>query len=88
MLDRIKNAPYRVAGLVSAVAVGATSYFVAGGEALATESAAETAVKTLAEKIGSEGITIFLICITAITALLAVIVGVTLGIKKLKSFAK
>jgi Mn2+/Fe2+ NRAMP family transporter len=55
---------------------------------LATESSAETAVKTLAEKIGSEGIAIFLICITAITALLAVIVGVNLGIKKLKSFAK
>jgi hypothetical protein len=71
-----------------AVCMVVMASLVEASGAFAVESSAETAVKTLAEKIGSEGVAIFLIVVTAITVLLAVIVGVTLGIKKLKSFAK
>ena len=64
------------------------SFLFEAAPSMATESAAETAIKTLAEKIGSEGIAIFLICITAVTGLIAVLVAVNLGVKKIKSFAK
>lgn len=79
---------FRVYAVALASVMALTGFVVAGGEAMATESAAESSVKTLAEKIGSEGVAIFLIIVTAITALLAIIVAVTLGLKKLKSFAK
>jgi len=78
----------RLVAAVVAPAMFVATLTVAGGEAMATESAAETAVKTIAEKIGSEGIAIFLIVVTAITALIAVLIAVTLGIKKIHSLVK
>jgi hypothetical protein len=56
--------------------------------ASATESPAETKVKTLAETINTEGISIFLIIVTAISALIALVIAVTLGIRKARGLVK
>jgi hypothetical protein len=72
--------------VASVVAVAGSLAFVAGAQA--TPTSAEAAVESIGKQVGEEGIKIFLISITAVAALLAVIIGVTLGIRKLKSFAK
>lgn len=88
MLDVFKSTVSSMRFKLLALCVSACAVMAISPLAMAEESSAEKAVKALGEKIGSEGIAIFLIIITSVTALLAVIVAVTLGIKKLKSFAK
>jgi hypothetical protein len=84
LADLSSRATVRVAAVVTAFAMG----LVEAAPSFATETPTETAVKALAEKVGSEGVALFLIIIAAIASLLAVLIAVSLGIKKLKSYVK
>jgi hypothetical protein len=87
VLKSLVSSRVALAAWVSSVAFAAVG-FVYEASALAVESKSEEAVKSMATKVGEEGVTIFLIVVAAITVLIATIIGVTLGVKKLKSYAK
>ncbi len=84
----VKDACATRVARAGAVATVAAAGLVEASPSFATETPTETAVKALAEKVGSEGVAIFLIIIAAISSLIAVIVAVTLGIKRIHSFVK
>jgi hypothetical protein len=56
--------------------------------AFATETEAQTKSKELFEKIASEGLAIFLIAVGAVTVLIAVVISVVLGVRKIRSLVK
>jgi hypothetical protein len=56
--------------------------------AFATETEAQTKVKTVAESVASEGIAIFLIIVGAIGTLFALVIAVMLGFRKIRALVK
>jgi hypothetical protein len=69
-----------------AVFAALTALMAFAGPALATESATETKLKTVAEQVGSEGVSIVLVILGAITALIVAIIVIPKAVSLIKRF--
>jgi hypothetical protein len=69
------------------LAVCATALMVVGN-AFATETPSEVAIKSITSTVNTEGSALFLVVVAGVASLFALLIAVTLGMKKIKTFIK
>jgi mannose/fructose/N-acetylgalactosamine-specific phosphotransferase system component IID len=74
------------ASLIGLSVVGAVMAYAT--PALATETASETALKSITSTVNTEGSALFLVVVAGIASLFALLIAVTLGLKKIRTFIK